>query len=234
MWDGPSAGGEAGPPPAGDAEANRHAGLIHRRYLGSVNLGLGILIFDDLEELDAVGPYEVFAAAAGMRAGFLDVFLVGETTQPVRCVNGMRILPHYSFVTAPKIDVLVIPGGVGTRALVGRSQVLSWVSKTAASAKWLASICSGARVTLAAGIAAGKRITTHWSVIEELRADGRAAEVLDNVRFVRDGKLVSAAGVSAGIDMALWLTGQLADPAFAREVQKYIEYFPAPPYTHET
>jgi transcriptional regulator GlxA family with amidase domain len=199
-----------------------------------VKLALGIFIFDDLEELDAVGPYEVFAAAAGMRAGFLDVFLVAETTQPVRCVNGMRIVPHYSFVTAPPIDILLIPGGVGTRAQAGRSQVIAWIGKTAAAARWVASVCSGARLTLATGLAAGKRITTHWSVIDELRRDGRAAEVLDNVRFVRDGNLVSAAGVSAGIDMALWLVGQLADPAFAREVQKYIEYYPAPPYTHET
>lgn len=112
----------------------------------AVKLALGIIIFDDLKELDAAGPYEVFAAAAGMRAGLLDVFLVAETTQPVRCVNGMRIVPHYSFVTAPSIDILLIPGGVGTRAQAGRS----------------------------------------------------------------------------------------ADPAFAREVQKYIEYYPAPPYTHET
>lgn len=199
-----------------------------------MKLALGIFIFDDLEELDAVGPYEVFAAAAGMRAGFLDVFLVAESTQPVRCVNGMKVLPHYSFVTAPHIDILVIPGGVGTRAQAGRSQATSWIRKTAAGAQWIASVCSGARLTLAAGLAVGKRITTHWSVVDELRRDGRAAEVLENVRFVRDGNLISAAGVSAGIDMSLWLVGQLVDPAFARDVQKYIEYFPAPPYTHET
>ena len=97
----------------------------------------------------------------------------------------------------------------------------------------MTSVCTGSLLLTAAGPARGKRVTTHWSFIETLRSRGEAAEVVEQVRFVRDGNIVSAAGVSAGIDMALWLIGQLESPAFARQIQHYIEYYPAPPYTAE-
>ena len=97
----------------------------------------------------------------------------------------------------------------------------------------MTSVCTGAMLLTAAGPAAGKRVTTHWGFIEQLRKRGEAAEVLEKVRYVRDGNVVSAAGVSAGIDMALWLVGQLYDPATARRVQHMMEYDPAPPYTAE-
>jgi len=96
------------------------------------------------------------------------------------------------------------------------------------------SVCTGAMLLTAAGPARGKRVTTYWAFVETLRQRGEAAAVLDDVRFVRDGNVVTSAGVSAGIDMALWLVGQLYDPAFARRVQKGMEYFPAPPYTAES
>ena len=112
--------------------------------------------------------------------------------------------------------------------------LLSWIAAQAEGCRWVTSVCTGARLLLAAGPARGKRITTYYGAVDELRAGGLAAEVLEGVRFVRDGKLVTSAGVSAGIDMSLWLLGQLFSPALAREVQQGIEYFPAPPYTAET
>jgi len=194
----------------------------------------GIMIFDDVEELDAVGPYEVFGVARSMRPEQFDVVLLAaDKSKPIKCVNGLRILADHSFVDAPDIDVLVIPGGVGTRRVAKDEAALDWVKSMSAKARITASVCTGARVTLASGLAHGRRITTHWGAIEEIKADGRAAEVLDNVRFVRDGSIIHSAGVSAGIDMSLWLIGQLAEPALARDVQKMIEYQPAPPYAYD-
>ncbi|HYD99983.1 MAG TPA: DJ-1/PfpI family protein [Alphaproteobacteria bacterium] len=195
---------------------------------------VGILIFDGVEELDAVGPYEVFGVARGLRPDLFDVCLVAERAEPVECVNRMRILPHHGFADAPRLDVLVIPGGIGTRREAGNEALLHWVRETAARCAWVASVCSGARVTLASGLAAGRRITTHSGVVQELRDRGGAAAVLDDVRFVRDGNLVHSAGISAGIDMSLWLVGQIAgDPAVARAVRREMEYDPAPPYAYE-
>lgn len=194
---------------------------------------IGILLFDDVEELDAVGPYEVFGTARGMRPDLFEVFMVAERADPITCVNGLRILPHHGFADAPKLDVLLIPGGIGTRKQAGNETLVSWVKRTAEQCEWVTSVCTGTFVTLAAGLAAGKRVTSHWSVIEELRARG-TAEILEDVRFVRDGGLIHSAGISAGIDMALWLVGQLAgDPALARAVQKEMEYYPAPPYAYD-
>jgi transcriptional regulator GlxA family with amidase domain len=191
---------------------------------------VGILIFDDVEELDAVGPYEVFGTARAERPDEFDICLIAASKDPVRCVNGLRILPDHDYASAPSIDILLIPGGVGTRKVAKDEAALAWVREVATKTRLVASVCTGARVTLASGLAHGKRITSHWSAIDELRADGRAAEVLDDVRFVMDGNIIHSAGVSAGIDMALWLVGHLADEDFARQVQKLIEYYPAPPY----
>ena len=193
---------------------------------------IGIVLFEDAEELDAVGPYEVLTWAARAREDFASVFIVAASREPVRCHKGMRIVPDHDFASAPPLDVILVPGGVGTRAAAADPALLGYVQHQAARCEWVTSVCTGARVLLAAGPAVGKRITTYWDAVDELRRDGRAAAVLDDVRFVRDGNLLTSAGVSAGIDMALWLVGELAgDPAFARSVQKGIEYFPAPPYT---
>ena len=195
---------------------------------------VGIMLFPDVEELDLVGPYQVFGAAQAVKPEAFQVFLVAsQAPDPIRCVNGLRVLPDYDFDTSPPIDLLLIPGGVGTRTVAKDDRSVAWVRATAATSRNIASVCTGARVTLAAGIAEGRRITTHWTAIEELRADGRAAAVLDDVRYVQDGNVVHSAGVSAGIDMSLWLLGQIEGPEFAREVQKAIEYFPEPPYSDE-
>lgn len=167
---------------------------------------VAILLFPDVEELDLVGPYQVFGAAHAAKPEAFEVFLVAsDASAPVRCVNGLRVLADHDFRSAPAIDLLLIPGGVGTRRVAKDVLSIEWIRRTAKSARLVASVCTGARVTLAAGLADDKRITTHWSAIEELRADGRAAAVLDNSRYVADGNIVHAAGVSAGIDMALWL-----------------------------
>ncbi|MBU6443807.1 MAG: DJ-1/PfpI family protein [Alphaproteobacteria bacterium] len=196
-------------------------------------LTIGILIFDHAEELDFVGPWEVFTMANAVRADTHRVLLVAEQPEPVRCAKGMRVLPDVSTADCPRLDVLVVPGGQGTRREVENAALLGWIATAAADCRWVTSVCTGAMLLTAAGPARGKRVTTHWGFVEALRQRGEAAEVLADRRYVRDGNILTAAGVSAGIDMALWLTGQLHGPDFARAVQQAMEYDPAPPYAAE-
>jgi len=199
-----------------------------------MNINVGILVFDGVEELDAVGPYQVFGSAASVSSQFSVCTIAASDSTRVTAVNGLSMVAHHQMREAPDINVLVIPGGIGTKRIATQVDVLDWVRRVSTKCEIVASVCSGARITLASGLAVGKRITTHWGVIDELRADGRAAEVLDDVRFVRDGDVIHAAGVSAGIDMSLWLVGHLSrSPALAREVQKLMEYYPAPPHAWE-
>jgi transcriptional regulator GlxA family with amidase domain len=198
-----------------------------------MTLNIGLVVFDDAEELDFVGPWEVFTMAANVKPGAHRVMLVAEHEKPVRCAKGLRVLPDVTFENCPKLDVVLIPGGQGTRREVENKSMLDWIAKVARDCQWVTSVCTGALLLTAAGPAKGKRVTTHWAFVETLRGRKEAAEVLDNVRYVRDGNVVTSAGVSAGIDMALWLTGQLHDPQFARLVQRGMEYDPAPPYEAE-
>ena len=190
----------------------------------------GILIFDDAEELDFVGPYEVFTMARQLKPEFGEVLLIAERDAPVACAKGMRVLPHATTATCGKLDVLLVPGGQGTRREVDNKALLGWIADVAKTATWITSVCTGAMLLTAAGPARGKRVTTHWGFIEALRARKEASEVLEHFRYVQDGNVVTSAGVSAGIDMALWLVGQIHDVPFARAVQRAMEYEPLPPY----
>jgi transcriptional regulator GlxA family with amidase domain len=199
---------------------------------------IGILIFDDAEELDFVGPWEVFTMVNEVRAmggheAPHDVKLIAEAMAPVRCAKGMRVVPDLTIAQCERLEVLLIPGGIGTRREAKNEAMLSWIRNVAAHCQWVTSVCTGALLLTAAGPAKGKRVTTHWAFVEQLRARGEASEVLENIRYVRDGNIVTAAGVSAGIDMALWLVGQLHDPVLARHVQRAMQYDPAPPYAAE-
>jgi transcriptional regulator GlxA family with amidase domain len=145
----------------------------------------------------------------------------------------MRVLPDCSFADAPALDVLLVPGGQGTRVEMKNPVFLEWLAAVAEGCQWVTSVCTGAALLHAAGLAKNKRITTHWAYLEELRAGAPDATVLERVRYVRDGNLVTAAGVSAGIDMSLWLVGQMYGVDHARMVQRAMEYDPAPPYSAE-
>jgi transcriptional regulator GlxA family with amidase domain len=195
-----------------------------------MTLKIGILIFDGAEELDFAGPWEVFTMARALKPDGCEVVLVAERDAPVRCAKGMRVLPDTTTTDCGALDVILIPGGQGTRREVENKSLLAWIANVAKSAKWVTSVCTGAMLLTAAGPARGKRVTTHWGYVGALRERNEASEVLENFRYVQDGNIVTAAGVSAGIDMALWLTGQLFDVPFARRVQRQMEYDPLPPY----
>ena len=193
---------------------------------------IGIVIFDDVEELDWVGPWEVFKMAR-MGHEELRIVLIAGSVEPVRCAGGLRVLPDCSFADAPALDLLLVPGGQGTRVEMKNPVLLEWLAAASENCKWITSVCTGAALLHAAGLVKGKRITTRWAYIETLRADAPDATVLERVRYVRDGNLVTAAGVSAGIDMSLWLVGQMYGVGHARLVQRAMEYDPAPPYAAE-
>jgi transcriptional regulator GlxA family with amidase domain len=188
----------------------------------------GILLFEGVEELDFAGPWEVLTMGKLLRPDDRAV-TIARTLDPVRCAKGMRVLPDHTFEDAPALDVLIVPGGDGTRPLLQDGATLDFVRRCAARAQWTTSVCSGSLVLAAAGLLDGRSATTHWAVLPELRRFERV-DVVEHVRYVRDGNVVSAAGVSAGIDMSLWLFGQLSSPADARKVQRMMQYDPAPPY----
>jgi transcriptional regulator GlxA family with amidase domain len=189
----------------------------------------GILVFDGTEELDLAGPWEVLTVAASLRAAGDRVFTIAEENRPIVCSKGLRILPDLDFTAAPPLDLLLVPGGLGTRREVANPTLIAWLRAAGASARFVTSVCTGALLLHEAGFAVGKRVTTHWSFVEALRARGDVT-VVEGERWVRDGNLVTSAGVSAGIDMALWVVGEIWSPDFARDVQRYMEYDPAPPY----
>lgn len=194
---------------------------------------IGILLFERVEELDFVGPYEIFAAAQDNRPDDINVMTFAMHDGPVKCNKRMRFLPHDTCARAPQLDVLLVPGGNGSRQAALDVDLVDWVRSQAAGCQWVTSVCTGTYILAAAGLLEGRRITSHYTSLEDQRQQGHAAEVLDNVRYVRDGNIVTSAGVSAGIDMSLWLLGQITTPAFARQIQQYVEYFPAPPYSAE-
>lgn len=197
-------------------------------------LTIGIVLFDDVEELDFAGPWEVFTAAAAGKPDALRVVTISERREPVRCAKGLRVLADHRLDDAPALDVVLVPGGQGTRQEIDNPVLIDWLRRTGERCAWVTSVCTGSLLLHGAGFTRGRRITTHWAFVSTLRDRARDATVLDDVRWVQDGNVVTAAGVSAGIDMALWLVGRLFDPAYARSVQRYIQYDPAPPYAAET
>ena len=190
---------------------------------------IGIVLFDEAEELDFVGPWEVFTMAA--RTGQeVEVVSVAQEERPVHCAKGMRVVPDLRLDAAGDFDIVLVPGGQGTRREVSNPVLIEWLRKTSARCTWVTSVCTGALLLCEAGLARGRKVTTHWAFVADLRTRYPDVEVREQVRYVRDGNLVTAAGVSAGIDMALWLCGQLWGVEVARKTQRAMEYDPAPPY----
>ena len=189
----------------------------------------GLLIFDDAEELDFVGPWEVFTTSAMLRDQADTVVLIAAGPGPVRCSKGMRVLPDYTLDDHPPLDVLLVPGGMGTRREVANPVITDWIRVTAASAAWTTSVCTGALLLHQAGPAQGRRVATHYAFEDTLQERGDITVVRD-ARYVVDGSVVTSQGVSAGIDMALWLVGALHGRDHPRQVRRYIQYEPAPPY----
>jgi transcriptional regulator GlxA family with amidase domain len=193
-------------------------------------VNIGVALFEGAEELDWAGPWEVLAAWStqwpddGVR-----VLTLAREAGTITCAKGLQVVPEETWETAPSLDVLVYPGGRGTRRELTDEVVLEWIRGLAGAGTVVASVCTGSLVLAAAGLLDGKPATTHWQSLELLPTLGREIEVRPDDRFVDNGDVLTAAGVSAGIDMALHLVARLHSPERAREVRRYIQYDPEPP-----
>jgi len=184
---------------------------------------VAFLLFDGITALDAIGPYEVLWRVPGARVRF-----VAAEAGPCRTDNGLlQLVATASFADITSADVLVVPGGLGTRGLVHDEPTLSWISRLHATTTWTTSVCTGSLLLGAAGLLQGLDATTHWAARDLLAKYG--ANPVDD-RVVEQGRIITSAGVSAGIDMALTLAARLTDETTARAIQLAIEYEPRPPY----
>jgi transcriptional regulator GlxA family with amidase domain len=197
---------------------------------------VAILLFDGVEVLDFAGPFEVFSRtrlSPGVESRRSEetapfrVFTVAKKTDPVTTTGELQVIPGYSFPTAPPIDLLVVPGGYGTRALLRDQETLDWIRATAVTAKKVTSVCTGSLLLAEAGLLDRKRATTHWGALNLLQqiSDSRRAgiSVQHHLRFVDDG-VITSAGVSAGIDMALHVVQEICGAPVAAETAHYMEY----------
>lgn len=185
-------------------------------------LRIDLLLFPRLTQLDMTGPFEVFARVPGA-----EVRLVWKTTDPVRSDTGLAMLPDATFADCPPLDVLCVPGGPGVAALMEDAEVLAFLRAQARGARFVTSVCTGALVLGAAGLLKGVRATTHWASHDFLAPLGAQPVA---ARWVRDGRIVTGGGVTAGIDFALALVAEMLSPEAAQAIQLQIEYAPAPPF----
>lgn len=191
---------------------------------------IAIAVFDGAEELDFVGPWEVLGAWRFLHPDEVEVVLVGDQTGPFQSAKGMRVMADATWQAVGDFDVLVYPGGRGTRPQLGDETIRSRLRALAARGTLMTSVCTGSLVFADAGLLNGRPATTYWSAFDELLRLGADIEPRREERFVDSGEVVTAAGVSAGIDMALHLVGRLGSADRAREVRRYIQYDPEPPY----
>ena len=189
---------------------------------------IAIVLWDGVEELDFAGPYEVLTAWSRMSERPISVRTVGPSGDVVRCSHDLKVVPDTSWDDLGDIDLLVLPGG-DTRPLQADEAFLERMRERAQAGTLMTSVCTGALVYAKAGLLADRPATTHWSALEALGELGTDVRVDPDARFVDDGEIVTAAGVSAGIDMTLHLIARLDSVERARELRRYIQYDPAPP-----
>ena len=191
---------------------------------------IGLLLVDDVEELDAVGPWEVLSywTLHHPEDGW-SISCVSRDGAPVVAAKGLTLAAHHSTSAMPPLEVLIHPGGQGTRPLMRDPEHLAWVRAQAATVPLMISVCTGALVYAAAGLLAGRPATSHWESLDLLHELDPTIEVNPEARYVDDGNVITSAGVSAGIDMALHLVARFAGVDRAREVRRAIQYDPHPP-----
>lgn len=189
---------------------------------------VAFVLFDGAEELDFVGPWEVFTMVNAVAPGEVTAFTVAENAGVIACAKGLKVMAEHSFETCPAADIILIPGGRGTRTERNNPAMLEFVTRMDRAAEFTTSVCTGSLVLQSAGLLKGLRATTHWGSIELLRRPGDC-EVLEDTRFVDNGRIITSSGVSAGIDMALHLAGRIWGAKVAMDTQKAMEYYPDPP-----
>jgi cyclohexyl-isocyanide hydratase len=191
-----------------------------------MSLQIGILVFPNVQQLDLTGPYETFASVPGAQ-----VHLLWKEMAPLRSATGLMLAPTMRLADCPALDVLCIPGGAGVNALMEDALILAFVREQAARARYVTSVCTGSLVLGAAGLLQGKRATSHWYARDLLR---RFGAIPTEGRVVQDGNLITAGGVTSGIDFGLTVIAELLGAEQAQAVQLMLEYAPAPPFASGT
>ncbi len=188
-------------------------------------LNIGIFIFNDVELLDFAGPYEVFSVASEMHDyKYFSVFTISENGDMIKTVNGLKVQPDYSFDTHPNIDILLIPGGVGSRKLIKNARVLDWVKKNYLRTEVTCSVCSGALVLGKLGLLDNLISTTHHQVIDLLKEIAPLTNIDKGKRYIDNGKIMTSAGISAGIDLALHIVNKVYGIEAEQKTIEHMEY----------
>ena len=186
---------------------------------------VAILIFDDVEVLDFCGPFEVFGVTGelGDERPF-HVYTIAEKAEPVHARNGLSVNPNYTIENCPAPDIILVPGGRGTRTQIYNTALLNWLKEQYERVELLLSVCTGALVLAKTGLLAGLTATTHYQALEELRALAPDTRIVAEGRYVDNGKIVLSAGISAGIDMSLHVVARLCGAEFANETARHMQY----------
>jgi len=190
----------------------------------------GILIFPDVEVLDFCGPYEVFSLTRlheerrREEPSPFEVLLIAEREGPVTATGGLRVLPDHRLTTCPPLDILVVPGGWGTRTEIDNERLLAWIAERSRQVKTLASVCTGSMLLGQAGLLDGRKATTHWQSLDRMRKAFPSVAVDDAQRVVEDGHILTSAGISAGIDLALAVVTRYCGKEVARATARHMEY----------
>lgn len=197
---------------------------------------VGILIFDDVEVLDFCGPFEVFSISRPVgesadQYALFTAYTIAEEARIVRCRGGLLVQPHYTIDDHPPLDILVVPGGQGTRRERLNRRVLDWIAAQGRTIDLLTSVCTGAFLLAESGLLDGRRATTHWASVAWMREQYGGVTMLSDARVVDEGRVITSAGVSAGIDMALHVVARLHGEETAAWTARRMEYDPPRPHT---
>lgn len=191
---------------------------------------VGILIFPEVEVLDFCGPFEVFSATRLNEERRTEepspfrIVLIAENLDPISTVGGMHVLPDFTLEDHPHLDILVVPGGLGTRVLQSHKRVLGWIALCAQQVKILSAVCTGSFLLGAAGQLQGREATTHWMSLDRMRESYPNVRVRDDLNVVEDGNVFTSAGISAGIDLALRIVALIHGSDIARNTARHMEY----------
>jgi transcriptional regulator GlxA family with amidase domain len=186
-------------------------------------MNIGIYIYDNAEVLDFSGPFEVLSTAKRLSGHDWNIFLIAEKPLLVQARGGFPVQPHFCFDAHPDIDVLIVVGGVHTEEVKNKN-VITWVANVADKSEMVLSVCTGAFILAEAELLDGLTVTTHWQDIDDLKADYPKLHVIDNQRWVSQGKYITSGGISAGIDMSLYLVSELTTLSLAEKTARQMEY----------
>lgn len=186
---------------------------------------VAILIFDEVEVLDFSGPFEVFAVTGrGLEQKPFDVFTVAEKAGAVVARNGLSVNPRYTINDCPQAEILIVPGGMGTRREMSNPTLIDWIKETAGKAELTLSVCTGSLLLAKAGLLDGASATTHWAAMDLLREVAPRATIRPDKQFVDNGRVMTSAGISAGIDLSLYVVGKLLGEDVAAATARWMEY----------